>query len=120
MVAGVAPISTQISLIAQQFPDDPAITCDGRTVTWAELDVDTNRRARAFAAHGVGGAHALAPGVVAAPDRLPQGVDLDVDAQFCQVHQVLQRAQRVRQRGHVHRLADVGVGQRRADRKSVV
>ena len=54
MVAGVAPISTQISLIAQGFPDAPAITCAGRTVTWAELDADTNRRARAFAERGVG------------------------------------------------------------------
>ena len=57
MVAGLentAPISTQISLIAQGFPDAPAITCAGRTVTWAELDADTNRRARAFAERGVG------------------------------------------------------------------
>ena len=57
MVAGLentAPISTQISLIAQGFPDAPAITCAGRTVTWTELDADTNRRARAFADRGVG------------------------------------------------------------------
>ena len=53
MAPVVAPISTQISLIAQRFPDDPAITCAGRTVTWVELDADTNRRARAFADLGV-------------------------------------------------------------------
>ena len=50
----VPPISTQLHLIAEQFPDDPAITCAGRTVTRAELESSTNRLARAFAEHGVG------------------------------------------------------------------
>ncbi|HNM84426.1 MAG TPA: AMP-binding protein [Mycobacterium sp.] len=50
----VPPISTQLRLIAEQFPDDPAITCAGRTVTRAELESSTNRLARAFAEHGVG------------------------------------------------------------------
>ncbi len=49
----VAPISTQLRLIAERFPDDPAITCAGRTVTRAELESSTNRLARAFAEHGV-------------------------------------------------------------------
>jgi len=50
----VAPISTQISVIAQRFPDDPAITCAGRTITWADLDTSTNRLSRAFADRGAG------------------------------------------------------------------
>ena len=50
----VAPISTQISLIAHRFPGDPAITCAGSTIGWGELDASTNRLARAYAAHGVG------------------------------------------------------------------
>lgn len=54
MVAGVAPISTQISALAQTDPDAPAVTCDGRTLTRAQLDADTNRLARAYAEMGVG------------------------------------------------------------------
>jgi len=50
----VPPISTQISDIARNHPDDPAITCAGRTVSWAELDAATNRLARAYAELGVG------------------------------------------------------------------
>ncbi|ORB12549.1 AMP-binding protein [Mycobacterium noviomagense] len=35
-------------------PDEPAVTCDGRTITRAELDTSTNRLARAYAERGVG------------------------------------------------------------------
>jgi bile acid-coenzyme A ligase len=50
----VAPIGTQISALAKQAPDEPAVTCDGRTLTRAELDRSTNRLARAYAERGVG------------------------------------------------------------------
>jgi len=52
--AAVQPISTQLSRIAEQHPDDPAITCAGRTVSRAELESLTNRLARVYARHGVG------------------------------------------------------------------
>jgi bile acid-coenzyme A ligase len=54
VVAGVAPIGTQVSALAAAEPDAPAVTCDGRTVTRAELDSSTNRLARAYAERGVG------------------------------------------------------------------
>jgi len=54
MVTGVPPISTQISALAAADPDLPAVTCEGRTLTRAELDASTNRLARAYAARGVG------------------------------------------------------------------
>ena len=50
----VPPIGTQISALAQLAPDEPAVTCDGRTATRAELDRSTNRLARAYAERGVG------------------------------------------------------------------
>jgi bile acid-coenzyme A ligase len=50
----VAPIGTQISALAQLAPDEPAVTCDGLTLTRAELDSATNRLARAYAERGVG------------------------------------------------------------------
>jgi bile acid-coenzyme A ligase len=50
----VPPISTQISALAALAPDEPAVTCDGRTITRGELDRSTNRLARAYAQHGVG------------------------------------------------------------------
>ena len=50
----VPPIATQVSALAQADPDAPAVTCDGRTLTRAELDASTNRLARACAALGVG------------------------------------------------------------------
>jgi len=52
MVAGVPPIGTQVSALAQADPDAPAVTCEGRTVTRAELDASTNRLARAYAQLG--------------------------------------------------------------------
>ncbi|HET9876053.1 MAG TPA: AMP-binding protein, partial [Mycobacterium sp.] len=48
------PIGTQISQLAQLAPDEPAVTCDGVTLTRAELDRSTNRLARAYAERGVG------------------------------------------------------------------
>ncbi len=50
----VPPISTQVSRLAASAPDEPAITCDGRTITRGELDSSTNRLARAYAELGVG------------------------------------------------------------------
>jgi bile acid-coenzyme A ligase len=50
----VPPISTQISALAQLAPDEPAVSCDGRTITRGELDRSTNRLARAYAERGVG------------------------------------------------------------------
>jgi bile acid-coenzyme A ligase len=53
MTAPVPPIGTQFSLLAEQSPDEPAVTCDGRTLTRRELDTSTNRLARAYAELGV-------------------------------------------------------------------
>jgi bile acid-coenzyme A ligase len=50
----VPPIGTQISRLAALAPDEAAVTCDGRTITRAELDTSTNRLARAYAERGVG------------------------------------------------------------------
>src|ERR1700722_11796395 len=50
----VPPLGAQISALAAEAPDDPAITCDGQTLTRGELDRSTNRLARAYAALGVG------------------------------------------------------------------
>jgi len=50
----VPPIGTQIAQLAQLAPDEPAVTCDGLTITRAELDTSTNRLARAYAERGVG------------------------------------------------------------------
>jgi bile acid-coenzyme A ligase len=52
-MSNVAPIGTQVSRLAGQAPDAPAVTCDGRTITRAELDTSTNRLARAYAELGV-------------------------------------------------------------------
>jgi bile acid-coenzyme A ligase len=53
MTEPVLPISTQVSRLAQLAPDEPAVTCEGRTITRGELDASTNRLARAYAEHGV-------------------------------------------------------------------
>ena len=47
-------IPTQVSRLAAQDPEAPAVTCSGRTLTRRELDLSTNRLARAFAERGVG------------------------------------------------------------------
>ncbi|MGH3677142.1 MAG: AMP-binding protein [Mycobacterium sp.] len=53
-MAEIAPIGVQVSRLAAVAPDDPAITCAGRTITRGELDASTNRLARAYAELGVG------------------------------------------------------------------
>ncbi|MBZ1507661.1 AMP-binding protein, partial [Leuconostoc mesenteroides] len=40
--------------LAEADPDQPAVTCQGLTLTRAELDRATNRLARAYAERGVG------------------------------------------------------------------
>ncbi|HEY1281010.1 MAG TPA: AMP-binding protein, partial [Acidimicrobiales bacterium] len=50
---GELSISRMISAAAEADPDRPAVTCDDRTVTRAELDRRTNRLARAYEALGV-------------------------------------------------------------------
>jgi bile acid-coenzyme A ligase len=49
----VPPIGVQISALAALAPDEPAVTCDGQTLTRGELDRSTNRLARAYAERGV-------------------------------------------------------------------
>jgi bile acid-coenzyme A ligase len=53
MTAPVPPIPTQFSRLAQLAPDEPALTCEGRTLSRRELDTSTNRLARAYAELGV-------------------------------------------------------------------
>ena len=53
MTEPVPPISTQVSRLAELAPDEAAITCEGHTITRAELDASTNRLARAYAERGV-------------------------------------------------------------------
>ncbi|OBH93159.1 AMP-binding protein [Mycobacterium sp. E2733] len=50
----IPPIGTQIAALARLAPDEPAVTCDGLTLSRAELDASTNRLARAYAERGVG------------------------------------------------------------------
>lgn len=52
--APVPPISTQVSALAAQAPDAPAVTCSGTTLSRAELDATANRVAHGFADRGVG------------------------------------------------------------------
>lgn len=53
MTDPVPPIGTQISALAALAPDEPAVTCDGVTISRGELDASTNRLARAYAERGV-------------------------------------------------------------------
>jgi bile acid-coenzyme A ligase len=53
MTAPVPPIGTQFSELAALAPDEPAVTCDGRTITRGELEASSNRLARAYADLGV-------------------------------------------------------------------
>ncbi len=50
----VAPIGAQITALADLAPDEPAISCDGVTLTRRELDRSTSRLARAYAERGIG------------------------------------------------------------------
>jgi bile acid-coenzyme A ligase len=50
----VLPIGSQISALADLAPDEPAVSCDGLSITRRELDRSTNRLARAYAERGVG------------------------------------------------------------------
>jgi bile acid-coenzyme A ligase len=47
------PLGVQIGDLARAEPRRPAVTCEGHTVTRADLEARTNRLARAFAARGV-------------------------------------------------------------------
>jgi bile acid-coenzyme A ligase len=53
VTAPIPPIGAQFSRLAELAPDEPAVTCGGRTLTRAELDASTNRLARAYAELGV-------------------------------------------------------------------
>ena len=53
MTAPIPPIGTQFARLAELAPDEPAVTCEGRSITRGELDVATNRLARAYAELGV-------------------------------------------------------------------
>jgi bile acid-coenzyme A ligase len=53
MTAPVPPIGAQFSALAATSPEEPAVTCEGRTLTRGELDASTNRLARAYADLGV-------------------------------------------------------------------
>jgi bile acid-coenzyme A ligase len=50
----IPPIGTQISQLARLAPDEPAVSCDGLTISRGELDASTNRLARSYAERGVG------------------------------------------------------------------
>ncbi|WP_406813086.1 AMP-binding protein [Mycobacterium sp. M23085] len=50
----IPPIGTQLSALAALAPDEPAVSCDGVTLTRIQLDRSTNRLARAYAERGVG------------------------------------------------------------------
>lgn len=51
---GELPLGDILAFHAHRTPDRPAVTQDGRTLSYAELDAAANRRARLLAAHGVG------------------------------------------------------------------
>lgn len=53
MTAPIPSISAEFSRLAALSPDQPAVTCEGRTLTRGELDRSTNRLARAYAELGV-------------------------------------------------------------------
>jgi len=53
MTAPIPSIGAEFSRLAQLSPDEPAVTCQGRTLTRGELDRSTNRLARAYAELGV-------------------------------------------------------------------
>ncbi len=49
----IMSIGRIIGSLAEQSPHQPAITCEGRTVTWLDLEKRTNRLARAYQQLGV-------------------------------------------------------------------
>jgi bile acid-coenzyme A ligase len=51
--AAIPPIGTQLTRLAELDPDRPALTCDGVTLTRAQLDSSANRLARAYRGMGV-------------------------------------------------------------------
>ncbi|AGB20641.1 acyl-CoA synthetase (AMP-forming)/AMP-acid ligase II [Mycobacterium sp. JS623] len=53
MTAPIPSIGAEFSRLAGLSPDEAAVTCEGRTLTRAELDKSTNRLARAYAELGV-------------------------------------------------------------------
>ncbi|AQT78203.1 AMP-dependent synthetase [Mycolicibacterium litorale] len=53
MTDEIPPIGTRLSQLAAEAPNRPVVTCDGRTVTRAELESASNRLARAYAELGV-------------------------------------------------------------------
>jgi len=53
MTAPIPPIGAEFSRLAGLSPDEPAVTCEGRTLTRGELDKSTNRLDRAYAELGV-------------------------------------------------------------------
>jgi len=53
MTEAILPIGAEFARLAGLSPDEPAVTCEGRTVTRGELDAATNRLARAYAELGV-------------------------------------------------------------------
>src|SRR4051794_36343687 len=57
MTAPIPPIGAEFSRLAESSRDEPAVTCEGRTVTYGELDTSTNRLARAYADLGVRQGH---------------------------------------------------------------
>jgi bile acid-coenzyme A ligase len=53
MTAPILPIGAEFSRLAELSPDEPAVTCEGRTLSRGDLDKSTNRLARAYADLGV-------------------------------------------------------------------
>jgi bile acid-coenzyme A ligase len=53
MTTPIPPIGAEFSRLAGLSPYEPAVTCEGRTLTRGELDKSTNRLARAYAELGV-------------------------------------------------------------------
>ena len=53
MTSPIPPIGAEFSRLATLSPDEPGVTCDGRTLTRGELERSTNRLARAYAELGV-------------------------------------------------------------------
>jgi bile acid-coenzyme A ligase len=49
----IPPIGTRMSQLAAEAPDRPVVSCDGRTITRAQLESASNRLARAYAELGV-------------------------------------------------------------------